>query len=81
MYTFKLLQSQIKIKRTKKKAQQENYSHTLLPSPKIAHTFGSSVNLRPDLAHTHAPLASKAQDTQKLTHSPGRQGNTHVSNS
>ena len=48
----------------------------LSPLTKIAHTFGSSVHLRPDLAHTHASFASIAPDTQKLTHSPGRQGNT-----
>ena len=59
-------------------AQQEHYSQTLLPLPKIAHTFGSSVHLKPDLAHTHAPSASIAPDTQKLTHSPG---NTDVTNS
>ena len=59
-------------------AQQEHYSHTLLTLPKIAHTVGSSVHLMPDLAHTHAPSTSIAADTQNLTHSPGRQGNTHV---
>ena len=62
-------------------AQQEHYSQTLLPLPKIAQTFGSSKNLRPDLAHTHAPSASIAADTRKLTHSPDRQNNTHVTNS
>ena len=62
-------------------AQQELFSRTLLPLPKIAHTFGSSVHLRPDLAHTHGPSASIAADTQKLTHSPGKQGNMHVTNS
>ena len=61
--------------------QQEHYSETLLPLPKIAHTFGSRMHLRPDLAHTHAPSTSIAPDTQKLTHSPGRQGDTHVTNS
>ena len=44
-------------------AQPEHYSETLLPLPKIAHTFGSSVYLRPDLAHTHEPSASIAEDT------------------
>ena len=53
----------------------------MLSLPKIAHTFGSSVHLRPDLAHTHAPSPSIGQDTQQLAHSPGRQGNTHVTNS
>ena len=62
-------------------AQQEHYSQTLLPLPKIAHTFGSSIHVRPDLAHNHAPSASIAPDTQKLTHSAGTQGNTHVTNS
>ena len=61
-------------------AQQEQYSQTLLPLPKIAHSFGSNVHLRPDLTHTHPPSVSIAPDTQKLTHSPGRQGNTHVTN-
>ena len=61
--------------------QQEYYSQTLLPLPKIAHTFFSSVHLRLDLAHTHAPSASIAPDTQKITHSPGRQDNTHATNS
>ena len=61
-------------------AQQKHYSHTLLPLPKIAHAFGSSIHLRPNLAHAQAPSASIAPDTQKLTHSPGRQGNTHVTN-
>ena len=60
-------------------AQQEHYFQTLLPLPKIAHTFGSTVHLRPDLARTHAPSTSIAPDT--LTHSPGRQGNTQVTNS
>ena len=59
-------------------AEQEHYSQTLLTLPKIAHTFGSSVHLMSDLAHTHAPSTSIAADTQNLTHSPGRQGNTHV---
>ena len=59
-------------------AQQEQYSQTLLPLPKIAHSFGSNVHLRPDLTHTHPPSVSIAPDTQKLIHSPGRQGNvTH----
>ena len=62
-------------------AQQEHYSQTLLPLPKIAQTFGSSAQLRLDVAHTQAPSASKAPGTQKITHSPGRQGNTHVTNS
>ena len=35
----------------------------------------------PDLAHTHPPSVSIVPDTQKLIHSPGRQGNTHVTNS
>ena len=59
-------------------AQQEHYSQTLLPLPKIAQTVGCSVNLRPDLAHTHAPSTSVAPDTQSLTQSPGK---THVTNS
>ena len=62
-------------------AQQEHYSRTLLPLPKIAHIFGSSVHLRPDLVHTHAPSTSIAPDTKELIYSPGRQGNTHVINS
>ena len=62
-------------------AQQEYYFQALLLLPKIAHTFGSSVHLRSGLARTHAPSASAAPDTQKLTHSPGRQGNTHVTGS
>ena len=51
-------------------AQQEHYSQTLLPLPKIAQTFGSSAQLRLDVAHTQAPSASKAPGTQKITHSP-----------
>ena len=62
-------------------AQQEHYFQPLLTLVKIAHTFGSSVHFRPDLAHTKAPSALIAPDTQKLTHSPGRQCNTHVTNS
>ena len=62
-------------------AQQEHYSQTLLPLPKIAHTFGSSAYLRPDSARTYTPSASIAPDTQKLTPSPNRQGNKHVTNS
>ena len=31
--------------------------------------------------HTHVPSASMAPGKQKLTYSPGRQSNTHVTNS
>ena len=61
--------------------QQEHYSQTLLPLPKIAYAFGSSIQLRPNLADTHAPFTSIAPYTQKLTHSLGRRGNKHVANS
>ena len=60
---------------------QEDCFQTLLPLPEVAHTFGSSVYLRPDLSRTHAPSASIAPITQKLTHTSGRQGNAHVTNS
>ena len=62
-------------------AQEEHYSQTLLPLPKIVHTFGSSVHLKPDFADTQRESISIAQDTQKLTHSPGRRDNTGVTNS
>ena len=62
-------------------SHQEHCSQILLPLHKIARIFGSSVHLRPDLAHTHVPSPSITPDTQKLTHSPERQGNTHVANS
>ena len=62
-------------------AQQEHYSQTLLPLPKIAYTFGCSVYLEPDLAHTHTSSILIAPDIQELTHSPSRQGSTHMSNS
>ena len=39
-------------------AQKEHYLQTPLPIPKIVHTFDSSIHLRPDMAHTHAPSAS-----------------------
>ena len=39
------------------------------------------VQLRPDLAHIHAPSTFIAPDTQNLTHSPGREDNTYVTNS
>ena len=61
-------------------AQHEHYYPTVLPLPKKAHTIGGSIHLRPDLAHTYALSASIAPDTLKLTHSPGKQGNTHVTN-
>ena len=61
-------------------AQKEHYFQTPLPLPKITRTFGNSMHLRPDLVHTHAPSASIAPGAQKLTHSPSRQGNTHVTN-
>ena len=62
-------------------AQQEHNSQTVLPLPQITQTFGSGVHLRPDLTNTHAPSTSIAPGTQKLAHSPGKQGNTHVTNS
>ena len=52
--------------------QQEHYSQTMLPLTKIARTFGSSIYLKLDLAHTHALSTSIAPDTEKLTHSPGK---------
>ena len=62
-------------------AQQEYHSQALLPLPKIELTFGNSIHLKPDLAHTLVQPTSIAPDTQKLTHSPGRQGNKHMTNS
>ena len=53
--------------------------HIPLPSRCKIHFFlCPTTQLRPDLAHTHAPSTSISPDTQKLTHSPDRQGNTHV---
>ena len=62
-------------------AQQEHYSQPLLPLAKIAYTFGCSVYLKPDLAHTHTSSILIAPDIQELAHSPNRQGSTHMSNS
>ena len=62
-------------------AQQEHHLLTLLPLPKMEHIFDNSVHFKPDLAHTHVLPTSISPDTQKLTHSPGRQGNTHMTNS
>ena len=62
-------------------AQQNGCSQTLLLLPKVAYTSASSVHLRPELAHIHAASTSIAPGTQKLTHSPGRQSNTHGTNS
>ena len=53
--------------------------HIPLPSRCTRHFFLClNTHLRPDLAHTHVPSTSISPDTQKLTHSPGRQGNAHV---